>query len=83
MWTVHDGVLAQSGLRDSALHELYGCMYALRTLHSEANLQICMPSNIMCVPVVLLESPNVLGILFLLCSIRIGTMPMDKTLPYV
>ena len=25
--TVHDGVLAQSGLRDSALHELYGCIH--------------------------------------------------------
>ena len=28
--TVHDGVLAWTGLRDSALHELYGCMYAVQ-----------------------------------------------------
>ena len=37
--TVHDGVLAQSGLRDSALHELYGYMYAARP-----TCKFCMPS---------------------------------------
>ena len=37
---MHDGVLAQSGLRDSALHELYGCMYAV---HFTAR-PTCMPS---------------------------------------
>ena len=41
--TVHDGVLAQSGLRDSALHELYGCMYAVH-FTMRPTCKFCMPS---------------------------------------
>ena len=37
--TVHDGVLAESRLRDSALHELYGCVYAVH-FTTRVNLQI-------------------------------------------
>ena len=39
---MHDGVLAQSGLRDSALHELYGCMHAVHFTARPIYLQICI-----------------------------------------
>ena len=42
--TVHDGVLAESGLRDSGLHELYGCMYAVY-FTTRPTCKFCMPSN--------------------------------------